>query len=71
MEELGTRPAERQERFALELADGCTVGAFEEAWGAPWEDRVGSDVGPNHLVVHLQVVGGSIVAQVTEGEEAP
>jgi len=57
----------------LELAKGCTVGAFEEAY-APREDRaLGADVGPNRLDLeaHLQVVGGSIVAQVTQGEEVP
>jgi hypothetical protein len=30
-EELGTRRVEREERLVLELANGCTAGAFEEA----------------------------------------
>lgn len=70
---LGTRHSDRWERLALELANGCTVGAFEEAWGVPWEDRaLGADVVPSRLelVGHLQgVIGGSIVAQVSQGEE--
>jgi hypothetical protein len=65
------RSAERQERLVLELANGCTVEALEEPWGAPREERaLGADVGPNRLelVDHLQrAIEGSIVAQVTQG----
>jgi hypothetical protein len=69
----GTRQAERWERLALKLANGCMVGAFEEAYGVPWEDRaLGADAVPSRLEpVDQGVLGGSFVAQVTRGQEVP